>query len=150
MITLRHIQNIDVSQAKIIADNNRNEIGFVVRQKFDEASIQQRGFVACENNLVVGFVLYRHRKLDQQTTLSEICVHQNYRGQCIGRKLVKELIQECVEKSRHVIQLKCPSDLSANKFYEQLGFELSGTERGKKRFLNIWRFFLPLHDKDKV
>lgn len=143
MITLRHIQTIDVQSAKLLADASRDAIGFINRQKFEEAATQQRGFVALENGQVVGFVLYRHRKLDHQTTLSEICVKKDYRGQHIGERLVNALVQECIEKSRHFIQLKCPSDLPANKFYEQMGFELSTTEKGKKRSLNVWRFFLP-------
>ncbi|MBZ0098585.1 MAG: hypothetical protein K8F30_05850, partial [Taibaiella sp.] len=72
MITLRHIQDIDIPAAKLLADASRDAVGFVTRQKFEEAAKQQRGFVALENTRVVGFVLYRHRKLDQQTTLSEI------------------------------------------------------------------------------
>lgn len=150
MITLRHIQDIDIQTAKLVADASRDAIGFITRQKFEEAAKQQRGFVALENTQVVGFVLYRHRKLDQQTTLSEICVHKDYRGQHIGERLVNALVQECTKKSRQFIQLKCPTDLPANAFYKQLGFELSATEKGKKRSLNIWRLPLPHYENDKV
>lgn len=150
MITLRHIQDNDLHAVKVLADASRDAVGFVTRQKFEEAVKQKRGFVALENSQVVGFVLYRHRKLDQQTTLSEICVHQDYRGRHIGEQLVNALVQECIKKSRHFIQLKCPTDLPANKFYKQLGFELATTEKGKKRSLNVWRFFLPQPEGDKV
>jgi ribosomal protein S18 acetylase RimI-like enzyme len=150
MITLRHIQDIDIQGAKILADVSRDAVGFITRQKFEEVAKQQRGFVALENSQVVGFVLYRHRKLDQQTTLSEICVHEDYRGQHIGKQLVNALVQECRKKSRQFIQLKCPTDLPANVFYRQLGFELSATEKGKKRSLNIWRLSLSHQENDKV
>jgi ribosomal protein S18 acetylase RimI-like enzyme len=150
MITLRHIQDIDIQGAKILADVSRDAVGFITRQKFEEVAKQQRGFVALENSQVVGFVLYRHRKLDQQTTLSEICVHKDYRGQHIGKQLVNALVQECRKKSRQFIQLKCPTDLPANVFYRQLGFELSATEKGKKRSLNIWRLSLSHQENDKV
>lgn len=150
MITLRHIQDNDIQAAKLLADASRDAVGFITRQKFEEAAKQRRGFVALEDDQVIGFVLYRHRKLDTQTTLSEICVHKDYRGQHIGKRLVNALVQECTKKSRHFIQLKCPTDLPANVFYRQLGFELSATEKGKKRSLNIWRLTLPQHANDKV
>lgn len=150
MTRLRHIQYADISAAKLIADASRDAIGFIPRQKFEEAAKQQRGFVALENAQVVGFVLYRHRKLDHQTTLSEICVHKDYRRQYIGERLVNALVQECIKKSRQFIQLKCPADLPANVFYEKLGFELSATEKSKKRPLNIWRFLIPDHENEKV
>lgn len=140
MITVRRIQENDVYPAKTLADSNRDALGFVPRQKFDEAVKQKRGLVALIDNQVVGFVIYRHRKIDQQTTLSEICIDRSYRGKHIGEQLVKTLIQECVEKSRNFIQLKCPTDLPANTFYKRLGFELSAIETGKKRPLNVWRF----------
>ncbi len=150
MITLRHIQETDIQTAKQLADANRDAIGFITRQKFEETAKEQRGFVALENDQVVGFVLYRHRKRDQQTTLSEICVHKDYRRRHIGEQLVNALIEDCLNKSRHFIQLKCPTDLPANAFYRQLGFELVATEKGKKRSLNIWRLRLPRHENDKV
>jgi ribosomal protein S18 acetylase RimI-like enzyme len=150
MITFRHLCDTDIQAAKLLADANRDSLGFVTRQKFEEVVEQRRGFAALEDDRVIGFVLYRHRKLDHQTTLSEICVHKDYRGQQIGRRLVNALIQECMNKSRHFIQLKCPTDLLANEFYRQLGFELAMTEKGKKRSLNVWRFFLPEPDGDKV
>jgi ribosomal protein S18 acetylase RimI-like enzyme len=150
MITVRHIQDTDIQTAKLLADKSRDELGFITRQKFEEAVEQQRGCVALENTQVVGFVLYRHRKLDYQTTLSEICVHKDYRRRHIGEQLVNALIEDCLNKSRHFIQLKCPTDLPANAFYRQLGFELVATEKGKKRSLNIWRLTLPQHANDKV
>jgi len=143
MISLRGIQADDVPAIKALADANRGELGFNPRKKFEEAVSQHRGFVAVDSAEVVGFVVFRHRKVDLQTTLSEICVREDLRHQHIGEALMSHLIKECTEMSREFIQLKCPVDLPANRFYQRLGFVLHMTESGKKRSLNVWRFAIP-------
>lgn len=132
-----HVENID--DMKLIADANRTSLGFIPKKKFEEIVEQKRGFVALQDNIVIGFVVYRHRKIDSQTTLSEICVHTDYRNQHIGSELIFALIQDCKQRNREFIQLKCPVDLEANGFYERLGFRLHTIEEGKKRQLKVWQ-----------
>jgi len=135
-VKLIHAENIDA--VKILADANRNSLGFIPKKKFEEIIEQHRGIVATQDDVAIGFVIYRHRKTDLKTTLSEICVHNDYRNQHIGSKLILALIQDCERQSREFIQLKCPIDLAANGFYEKLGFRLHTIEEGKKRQLNVW------------
>jgi ribosomal protein S18 acetylase RimI-like enzyme len=142
MTELRLIRSEDIPAVKKLADANRTSVGFVTAAKFHEAVQQRRAIVAVDNEQVIGFVLYRHRKIDRQTTLSEICVHENCRCQHIGSKLVAALIQDCEQKARSFIQLKCPTELPANEFYRRLGFMLHAIEAGKKRPLNVWRFVI--------
>jgi ribosomal protein S18 acetylase RimI-like enzyme len=147
MPNLRYIKTEDIPHAKALADANRLSVGFMTKGKFDEAVQQKRGIIAIENEALVGFVLYRHRKIDQQTTLSEICVKSDYRGQNVGKQLVDALIQDCKTNHHTFIQLKCPVDLPANEFYRRIGFQLYATEAGKKRPLNIWRFTVSCPNK---
>lgn len=143
MINVRRIQIDDVSVIKALADADRKELGFNPRKKFEEVALQQRGLVAVCNGEVIGFVIFRHRKIDLQTTLSEICVQQHFRHQNAGKLLVTELVKECTQMSREFIQLKCPTDLPANLFYQHLGFVIYNIEAGKKRSLNVWRLSIP-------
>jgi ribosomal protein S18 acetylase RimI-like enzyme len=129
-----------VDAMKIMADANRSELGFTLRAQIQEAIEQNRAFVALIDKKLVGFVIYRHRKRDLQTTLAEICISQDYRGRGLGKGLIEALVQECLKMSRAFIQLKCPVDLPANKFYERLGFRNISSESGKSRRLNIWVF----------
>lgn len=138
MITRAIIDHIDAIKA--LADANRNDLGFILRMQIQEAVEQNRTLVAIVDKQVVGFVIYRHRKNDLQTTLAEICVAKNYRGQGIGTGLMDALVSESTLKSRLFIQLKCPENLPANDFYSKYGFCLSSVEPGKSRRLNIWRF----------
>jgi ribosomal protein S18 acetylase RimI-like enzyme len=143
MIEVKPLQNRHIGKVKALADANRDSLGYNPRKKFEEIVEQQRGLVATENDQVLGFVIYRHRKIDLQTTLSEICVQQDYRRQHIGTKLLNALLQDCQQRSRTFIQLKCPVDLPANGFYERLGFTLYTIEDGKKRQLKVWRLAVP-------
>src|SRR5437870_847427 len=112
MIEVKPIQLEHISKVKTLADTNRDSLGFNTGRKFEEVVEQARGMVALDDDQVIGFVIYRHRKIDRQTTLSEICVHKDHRGRHIGEQLVMTLVQECQKKSRSFIQLKCPVDLA--------------------------------------
>ena len=99
--------NLDhLSSLKKISDKNRKQLGFIPRAKFQEAINSGRVYVALANDEVVGFVNFRHRKTDLQTTLSEICVVTDLREQGIGKQLLRALQIECEALSRSWIQLK--------------------------------------------
>jgi len=142
-ITVRPLTNDDITAAKELADENRDALGFLPLAKLIEAARDNRALVASINGVVVAFVLFRHRKKDLQTTLSDICVSKDYSKQGIGKMLVDALLKDCCIKSRDFIQLKCPIDLPANCFYEKLGFSLYAIEDGKKRQLKVWRLLVP-------
>jgi ribosomal protein S18 acetylase RimI-like enzyme len=135
-----HASTNDIGRIKRIADSNRNELGFLPRPKVGEAVENKRIIVIkTTDDEVIGFVIFRHRKTDKQTTLSDICVQRDWRGQGLGKVLLQHLYDECLELKRDFIQLKCPVDLSANAFYKKLGFKKHRKEKGRKRELNVWR-----------
>jgi ribosomal protein S18 acetylase RimI-like enzyme len=91
------------------------------------------------NGEIMGFVTFRHRMRDLQTTLSDLCVDESYRKHGIGRFLIDTLFEESTQKGRSFILLKCPQDLESNAFYEHIGFVLERIEAGKSRKLKVWR-----------
>lgn len=128
----------DIDQVKVIADANRNALGFLLRATLLEGIM--RGWVLVAEGLdseIIGFVHYRHRK-DTQTTLYDICVKSNSRQKGIGKHLIHALTLEMKEVGKNTVRLKSPSELGANIFYQKLGFQLVDVEKGKKRSLNIW------------
>ncbi|HIQ06285.1 MAG TPA: N-acetyltransferase [Anaerolineae bacterium] len=131
----------DLDAVKALADANKAAIGFVLRPAL-VAAIERGWLLVVEaEGAILGFANYRHRR-DQQSTLYEICVAEPYRGQGIGRALMDALVAEAQALGKTWIQLKCPVDLPANRFYQRLGCELIGTEDGRRRPLNIWRLRL--------
>jgi len=136
---VRPAASTDLTAIKAIADTNKAALGFLPRPKISEAIQQQRVLVLQTEHELAGFVIYRHRKTDNQTTLSDICVSEEWRGGKGGQALVQALVQDCIEHNRDFILLKCPTDLPANYFYEKSGFTRAGIDNGKHRPLNIWR-----------
>ena len=132
----------DLDAIKSIADSNKHSLGFVPRVKIREAVEANRVKVLRTPEEVAGFVIYRHRKRDLQTTLSEICVADSWRNQSGGRLLIDTLYEECEALKREFILLKCPEDLPANDFYSAVGFKRIKTEAGRVRKLNVWQLII--------
>jgi len=139
--SIRHAEASDLKAIKRIADSNREALGFVPRPKIEEAIVANRVLIAIDSGgkKTVAFVIYRHRKTDKQTTVYDICVEEAARKQGVGRLLLQKLYDECSNLDRDFIQLKCPIDLSANFFYDSVGFYKFCSEEGKRRRLNVWR-----------
>jgi ribosomal protein S18 acetylase RimI-like enzyme len=129
----------DLQQLKKLAAENSDALGFVLRSALALAIMEKRVVVAIANNKIIGFQEYYHRKRDGQTTLYHKCVALEFRRQGIGTALVDAVLDECKEKGREWLLLKCPEDLPSNSFHKQYGFQLVGTENGRRRKLNIWR-----------
>ena len=131
----------DIECIKGIADANRDKIGFVRRQILLEQ--QKRGWliVAKVDSQIVGFVSYRHRK-DGQTTLYEICVVDECQASGIGTHLMDALVNESRGLGKDRVVLKCPAELSANRFYSKYGFLFKTFEQGKSRPLIVWELLL--------
>ncbi len=132
----------DLDAIKQICDLHRKELGFVRRPALQKSIFANEILVAEVENNVVGFVDYHHRR-DNQTTLYYIVVLEAYRKQNIARQLIEHLSTDSLQHQKTCIRLKCPTDLSANQFYEHLGFTLKDVQNGKLVILNIWE--LDLH-----
>lgn len=128
----------DLETIKSLADQHKNELGFVVKAAFTKSIKASELILASDGNgALLGYVHYHHRK-DGQTTLYSIVVDEAYRRQGIGERLVAQLEQEARDKGQVFILLKCPIELTANSFYQAGGFDLRATVEGKHRALNEW------------
>lgn len=127
----------DLEAIKQIADANKEAIGFVLRPALAQNIEQGWVLVAEKGGVVIGFANYRHRR-DEQTTLYEICVAEEHRGNGVGRALLEALMKECRDLGKGYLRLKCPVGSEANAFYASLAFEQLGRERGKNKELILW------------
>ena len=138
MFKIRKAIPEDVDDIKVLADAHKHELGFVMRPAL-ERSIARREIIVAENyHSVVGFVEYHHRQ-DKQTTIYHIAVMTEYRRQGIGQALITALREEADKLGKTTIQLKCPVDLPADRFYSEIGFDKMKEEEGKARRLGLWR-----------
>jgi len=90
--------------------------------------------------LVDGGMCHWHLRRDGQITIREILVLFERQGEGIGTKMLEQL--KAVDSAKSIFA-KCPVNLSANKWYERVGFEDEGIETTKTgRELRLWRLRL--------
>lgn len=113
-----------------------------------EESIKRKQlYISLDENQITGFINYRHRK-DNQTTIYEVCVINEYRLHGYGTALVNAVLNEGISFGKKYIQVKCPSDLDANMFYFNLGFIIKTTrERTKHKKLIVWQYNHEIRNK---
>jgi len=142
MIAIMEMNSQHIDQAKRLADNNRDALGFVLRGSFVDAVQKGFAYVAVQGEHVLGFVLFHHRVRDTQTTLYDICVDEQHRGRGIGKALYDRVLQDCRINNREFLQLTCPAKLPSNAFYRNRGMTLHETKQGKTQMLNVYRLAL--------
>jgi ribosomal protein S18 acetylase RimI-like enzyme len=131
--TIRFAVIDDIPKIKKIANQYKNELGYVMIPNLKRAIQKSELYVAEYGHQIVGFCNW-HRRRDGWSTIYEIAVDRARTGEHIGRALL-----EAVPSPR---QLKCTIDnLSANQFYEHVGMILTGIDPGRKRLLNIWKTY---------
>lgn len=128
--TIRFAVESDLPRIKQIANQWKNELGYVNIAGLKRTLARRSLVVAEYNGYVVGFVNYWARR-DGIQTVYEIAVDRARQGEHIGAGLLAAVPGP--------IRLKCTTDNPANAFYEAQGFTCVGTEPGKKRALNVWR-----------
>lgn len=122
----------EISDVKSIAARASKELGFVNRAALSDAQRRGELYVVRANQGACGFCHF-HLRRDGWVTVYEVCVHARWRGMGAGRLLIDAV------RGVGPVGLKCPVDQAANDFYAHLGFQHGGTERGKRRRLNLWR-----------
>jgi ribosomal protein S18 acetylase RimI-like enzyme len=147
-----------LAEAKRLSDSFKRELGFINRATLQRAIESKSLLVALCSHAeldshtqnesdpqkayeLAGMVHFYVRR-DNVITLYNIAVAPTYQKRGIGRQLFKALIEVAESRGKTLVRLKCPSELSANLFYEHLGLELLFVEPGKLRPLNVWGYKL--------
>lgn len=131
-----------VQSVQLNADANRDALGFLPAQAYEQAAKQGTLFVAVERRgserLYAGHLLfgatYPHAKIFQ------VYVAGNHRKLGIGRQLVLELLGLLEEKQYLSVTARVASELPANRFWASLKFETIATKSGgisRGRTINI-------------
>lgn len=120
----------DIDAIDKIARQYPKELAFVRRNALQRGVDNKSLHVATSDDNVVGFALF-HRRRDGWQTIYDMAVGRSHIRRGIGRLLLYSV--PCP------IRLKTTQDNErANRFYKNAGMELSGTEQGKKRRLNVY------------
>lgn len=124
------------------ADSNRDALGFLPAQAYEQAATQGTLFVALDRRgsqpRYAGHILfgatYPHAKVFQ------VYVTDADRGTGLGRQLVQTLLSYLEEKQYLSVSAKVASELPANAFWAALKFEVVATRLGgatRGRTINV-------------
>lgn len=124
------------------ADLNRDALGFLPAQAYEQAARQGTLFVAVNRNghepRYAGHILfgatYPHAKIFQ------VYVAADSRNHGIGRLLVQTLLEFLEDKQYLSVTARVASDLPANAFWNSLKFEIIATKSGgatRGRTINV-------------
>jgi ribosomal protein S18 acetylase RimI-like enzyme len=145
MLTVRRAEMTHLLAAKRLADQYKQELGFINRAILEKAIEAQSLLIAPLSNEqtsdLAGLIHFYVRR-DHIITLYSIAVAPTYQRQGLGRQLFAALINEARMRQKSEIRLKCPVELPANAFYKHLGLQQTACETGKHRPLNIWTYTL--------
>ena len=132
-----------VREAQANADTNRDALGFLPSQAYEQAASQGTLFIALQvtgdgGERYAGHILfgasYPHARIYQ------LFVAPASRANGIGRMLIESLVEFTEAKQYLSVIAKVADDLSANGFYKALGFETLRTKAGgasRGRTINI-------------
>jgi len=122
--------------ASELFQKHRDELGFINQAQCAEGDL----YTHCRDDDIVAAALANHCVRKPQTTLYELAVLPEYRREGIATELINRLARESPHDK---IIAKCPTELPANEFYAETGWERVGCEDGKKRDLNVWEYEIP-------
>lgn len=126
-----------VNEAYEIFSDYTEELGFVSKVQIEEA--EEDGMLYYERDEegdMAAVALIRHCKNKPQTTIQDIATDKDHTGEGYAKEILEEVEGD---STNPYMVARCPSDLSANHFYRETGWELKDVEDGKHRPLLVWR-----------
>lgn len=126
---IRYGIEADIPAIKRIANQYKNELGFVNSAALKTSMARHEVFIAEYMGEIIGFVNW-HKRRDGWATIYEVAIHKAFIGRKVGRALMT-----AIPRPR---QLKCITDNPANEFYEHIGMVNRDTVQGRNRLLNVW------------
>lgn len=123
------VKIINTEQEKQLAFSIRN-IVFVEEQnvppeiEIDEFEDEAIHFICYDDEQAIG--AGRLRFVEQYGKLERICILKSHRGKSYGKKIIKKMEEEIINKG--YTKAKLHAQTHAIHFYEQLGYETASSE----------------------
>jgi GNAT superfamily N-acetyltransferase/predicted nucleic acid-binding protein len=132
-----------IDHVQLAADQETEALGFLPEPVYREAAQQGKLLVAvvAQEDLTrsyAGHLLYGGAF--PQTRIFQVYVVPAFRKHGVGRRLVEAIVRRAEDSQFMSIVAQVADDLSANKFWEALNFELVRTKRGGRttgRLINV-------------
>ncbi len=135
---IRQADELECELIQRICNASKGAFGFVMLPALRKSCRKGELVVLEQENDIGGFIHFHDRR-DGVRKIYEMGVAEKFRLSGCGRALIHYAVNTLPTNGKSV-QLKCPTELAANQFYEHLGFVELGVEKGRKRELRLWEF----------
>jgi GNAT superfamily N-acetyltransferase len=121
-----------VEEAQKAADSDKQALGFLPEQAFKQAAHQGKLLIAAvkdsEGRKYGGHLL--HGGVFPYAKIFQVFISPEFRRKGVGRRLVEAIVRRAESLQFMSVLAQVADDLSANSFWEHLGFELVRTKPG--------------------
>lgn len=142
---IKVISQTDIVLGKVMALGKRNAktLGLFPEGAFIEHARKGWILAALEDDVVLGYVLFRLTQSTRIVSIAHLCIETEQRNKGVGKKLINA-VREKYQNLFRGISLNCRKDyIEASKFYEKFGFkavkEVKSKSKGDK-YLVKWHF----------
>lgn len=134
------IKYIDHLQRK-----NAEELSFYPLMVFEREIDNNRILLAYVNGEPAGYLYHGSMSLDKDCKIHQACIEYDLRGNWYGAGLCKQLEELAFIAGSKLISLRCGSDIAANAFWSNMGFDCVAITQGgvrRMRDINVWHKLL--------
>jgi len=120
---------------------NAEELAFYPKQVFEREIENERILLALVNNEPAGYLYHGAQRTSGFTKIHQACIEYDLRGNWYGAALCKLLEESGILLGIAGIQLRCGSDIAANRFWKLMGFKCVDVQPGgvrRMRDINVW------------
>lgn len=140
-LEIRYAEKKDINYIDHLQKKNAEDLSFYPKVVFEREIDNKRILLALVNNAHAGYLYHGSIIGHKPLKIHQACIEYDLRGNWYGSGLVGAL--EDMGKIGYVrgISLRCGSDISANSFWELMGFKCIDIQEGgvrRMRDINVW------------
>ena len=144
-LQIRYATSSDTKFIDHLQKKNAEDLSFYPVGVFEREIENQRILVALVNAEPAGYLYHGAIKLDYPLKIHQACIQYDLRGNWYGAGLCGFLEDLASIGGSRFISLRCGSDISANTFWQNMGYKCVQITPGgirRMRDINVWQKLL--------
>ena len=140
-LEIRYAVNNDLNYIDHLQKKNGEDLSLYPKVVFEREVENDRILLALVNKQHAGYLYHGSIRGDKPLKIHQACIEYDLRGNWYGAGLVGTLEDMGKLSYAHGISLRCGSDISANSFWELMGFKCIDIQEGgvrRMRDINVW------------
>jgi|TARA_R110000744_G_scaffold5544_1_gene19715 hypothetical protein len=144
-LKVRYAEKKDLIFIDYLQKKNAEDLSFYPNVVLEREVDNQRILLALVNNEHAGYLYHGSIRLDYPLKIHQACIEYDLRGNWYGAGLCSELEKIAYIGGSKTISLRCGSDIAANNFWKNMGFDCVAITPGgvrRMRDINVWQKLL--------